>query len=367
MNINTKLEADASLITNIGIHFNLQGPIVSFSKIGSGHIHQTFQLKSQNDSMLLQRINQNVFPNIEALQTNLRVIESHFRVHKELLDINKMNYLKLREATDKTLFNENTHSWRAFEWIEDSESFDKAPNSDYAFEAALGFGRFIKILSYLPLSSLNSTIPDFHNGKKRWSEFELVLNRAGINRKNTANDLIEFAQKQKNILISITEKLESGLIPIRLTHNDTKLSNVLFHNDLAKVNCVIDLDTVMPGSVLFDFGDMVRTISCPANEDCDNEHEITINESYFEAICKGFASELKSIITKNEKKELLNGAKYMCLLIGLRFLTDYLNMDVYYPTKYENHNLIRARNQFKLVSELVKKENTLIKTINNIF
>lgn len=355
MSINSIIELDNPLLVQLADHFNLEGSIESFEKIGSGHIHQTFHLRSKTDSILLQRINSNVFPKVDELQNNLRIIEEHFKHYSSNLVDLGISFLQLRESVSKTLFKENAHYWRAFNWIDNSESFDSAPNSEYAFAAAQGFGRFVKILAYLPLSSIHTTIPDFHNGKRRWSEFEMALIKANPKRKLEATELVEFAQKRNELLISITQKIEKGIIPARLTHNDTKLNNILFYSDTPKAKCVIDLDTVMPGSILFDFGDMVRTITTIANEDCENIDEINIDEQYFEAICRGYAAEVKTLITEAEKEELLNGAKYMCLIIGLRFLTDFLNGDIYYPTQYENHNLIRARNQFRLVELLEKK------------
>ncbi|MFC2187700.1 phosphotransferase enzyme family protein [Fulvivirgaceae bacterium LMO-SS25] len=366
MSINLIIELDNPLLIQLADHFNLEGSIESFQKIGSGHIHQTFQLRSKTDSMLLQRINSIVFPKVDELQNNLRIIEEHF-THSSDLDDLGMSFLKLRKSVSKTLFKENAHYWRAFEWINSNESFDKAPNSEYAFAAAQGFGRFVKILSSLPLSSIHSAIPDFHDGKRRWNEFEKALIKANPKRKLDATELVEFAQKRNKLLISITQKIENGIIPARLTHNDTKLNNILFYSGIPKVKCVIDLDTVMSGCILFDFGDMVRTISNAANEDCENLGEINIDEQYFEAICRGYSAEVKTLITKDEKEELLNGAKYMCLIIGLRFLTDYLNGDVYYPTQYENHNLIRARNQFRLVEILEEKGKVWKEIINNNF
>lgn len=367
MNINSIIELDDPLLSQIANHFNLKGSIESFHKIGSGHIHQTFHLRSRTDSILLQRINSQVFPNVDLLQHNLRTIERHFKQYESDLDGFGMNYLRLRESDSKTLYKENTHYWRAFEWIESSQSFDKAPNSEYAFAAAQGFGRFVEILSYLPLSSIQSTIPDFHNGIRRWNEFEEAFIQADPKRKLDAHELIEFVRVRSNLLTSLTLKIKSNTIPTRLTHNDTKLNNILFYNELPKIKCVIDLDTVMKGSILFDFGDMVRTISNPANEDCEDLAEVSIDEQYFEAICQGYAAQVKNLITENEKEELLNGALYMCLIIGLRFLTDFLNGDIYYPTQFENHNLIRARNQFRLVEILEEKDLIWKEIINKSF
>lgn len=364
MSINSKLEINDPLLLQIANHFNLEGSIKSFDKIGSGHIHQTFHLRSRTDSILLQRINSQVFPKVDVLQNNLRTIEQHFKQYEPDLDGFGMNYLKLRESDSKTLYKENTHYWRAFEWIENSQSFDKAPNSEYAFAAAQGFGRFVKILSYLPISSIQSSIPNFHNGIRRWNEFEEAFIQADPKRKLDAKQLIEFAQKSSDLLISLTQKIDNGIIPTRLAHNDTKLNNILFQSEIPKIKCVIDLDTVMKGSILFDFGDMVRTIPTTANEDCENLTEINIDEQYFEAICQGYASQVKNLINETEKEELLNGAKYMCLIIGLRFLTDFLNGDIYYPTRFENHNLIRARNQFRLV-EILEEKNLVWKEIIN--
>jgi len=367
MSIKASELVEFDLIDRIAKHFNLGGTIQSFQKIGSGHIHRTFLLKSQTDAILVQNINHSVFSDLEALQTNLRVIEMHFSKYDEILFEKGMTYLKLREANDKTLLKDGLHYWRAFEWIESSESFDKALSPKYAYQAAVGFGQFIKTLSTLPLSAISLTIPDFHNGKRRWNEFEKALEKADANRYHLARALIDFAQHRKNILISFSEKIENGLIPIRLTHNDTKLNNILFHKGIAKVKCIIDLDTVMPGTILFDFGDMIRTICSTANEDCENLESVEIDEEYFTAICKGFASEIKDLITKNEQQELLNGAIFMCFIIGIRFLTDYLNGNIYYPIDYENHNLIRARNQFKLVSLLEDREETWQKIISQAF
>ncbi len=235
-------------------------------------------------------------------------------------------------------------------------SFEVIEKPEHAYEAAKAFGKMQRLCLDLNPKDFYETIPGFHNLDIRYEKFDRVLSCGDKERLFNAEEEIEFVLGQQKIAETITSLTKSGDLPIRITHNDTKLNNVLLDQKTGKGICVIDLDTLMPGIVLYDFGDMVRTFTSPVAEDEKDVTKVVLREEILEALAKGYLSELSAFLTKPEKQYLLMGAKYMILIIGLRFLTDYLQNDVYFKTKYADHNLVRARNQFALLRNLVDNE-----------
>jgi hypothetical protein len=256
--------------------------------------------------------------------------------------------------------------WRLMNFIPGSTSIEVAENPETAFEAAKAFGYFQNKIIDLKPDDFFSTIKDFHNLEMRMKSFYRVLEKNTKNRNQFASEEIKFVKSHEYLNNKLKELLESNQIPIRVTHNDTKINNVLLDKNTMKGISVIDLDTIMPGTILFDFGDMVRTFTSPAEEDEKNLSKVILRLEIFKAMAKGYLSQLKDSLTKTEIDYLVFGGKLMTFMIGLRFLTDFLDGDVYFKTKRENHNLDRCKTQFKLLTEMENIDDVLQRIIKEI-
>ena len=244
--------------------------------------------------------------------------------------------------------------WRVFEFVDGSISLDRPENTDQAYQAAQGYGKFLNALDQFPIQELNVTIPDFHNMKFRLRQFNEALGKAEKTRLQQANDQISFVKEKGDEMNKMYEQASYGLIPLRATHNDTKFNNVLLSSD--GKSTVIDLDTVMPGYSFYDVGDGLRSAAITADEDESDLSNIELNEAFYQAFLSGYLDATTDILTSTEKELLKQSGQYMAFIMGVRFLTDFLNGDVYYKTKYPDHNLVRAKNQL-YVSQLFAEFN----------
>ncbi len=255
--------------------------------------------------------------------------------------------------------DEKNKYWRCFLCIEEAHTRDTVETEAHAFAAGKAFAQFQKLLVDLPDGKLHETIPDFHNTQKRFHALEAAINADVNSRVQYCKREIDFALKREEYASVLINLLRTGDLPERITHNDTKLSNVMLDDQTEEALCVIDLDTVMPGTVLYDFGDMVRTSTCSAAEDETDLSKITLNVSWFRALAQGFLSEAQEFLTAIEREYLVFSGKLITFEQGIRFLTDYLEGDTYYKTQNGTHNLDRCRNQFKLVESIEEKEGEL--------
>lgn len=253
----------------------------------------------------------------------------------------------------------NGEYWRMLPFVEDTISLDVLSNPKQAFEAAKQFGKLSKLLDSFEVNSLKQTIVGFHDLNQRYKQFVLALNETTTQLKQMAKSEIDFAIDHKYVLDYFNSFKESKYFPDRVMHHDTKISNVLLDKSTYKGICVIDLDTIMPGKFISDLGDMMRTYLCAFSENETDLSKIKIRLPYFEAMIKGYLSEMKNSLTDTEKELILFSGKYMIYMQALRFLTDFLNENIYYPVNYFNQNLDRAKNQFKLLSELSLHEKEL--------
>ena len=269
----------------------------------------------------------------------------------------------VKNKNNKKLVKIDKDYWRCYKCIDCGNTYEHLDNKETFYEVGKTIGRFQKNLSNFPLHKLNQTIKDFHDTKKRYDKLITLLNKPNI-RINDCQKEIVFVKERENLVDIINKAIDMKLVPIRVTHNDTKLNNVMIDEN-GKGVCLIDLDTVMPGSLLFDYGDAIRTGATKALEDERDLRKVKIDKELFLYFSLGFLSEVKDILTSEEKKLLVTSAKVITLECGIRFLTDYLENDIYFKVDYETHNLIRARNQFKLVREIEKNEIILEKMIEN--
>ncbi len=352
----------------IARHFQIAGEFLEAAPYGSGHINDTycvvFNQGGPRVRYIFQRINHNIFKNPVALMENVQRVTAHLAAKVGGESDASRRVLTLIPTRSGAAFHcdaAGSH-WRVYIFIEAARGYDAVESPAQALSAAKAFGRFQKLLADLPAPRLNDTIPDFHHTPKRFAALEQAILADVAKRAMRAQAEIEFALRHK----AICRVLLDANLPERVTHNDTKFNNVLLDDATGEGICVIDLDTVMPGLALYDFGDMVRTTTSPAKEDEQDLSKVTMQFPMFEALARGYLSSAGEFLTPAEKRFLPFSGKLITFEIGIRFLTDYLAGDTYFKVHREGHNLDRCRTQFKLVESIEQQEekmNQLVETI----
>ncbi|MDR3229529.1 MAG: aminoglycoside phosphotransferase family protein [Puniceicoccales bacterium] len=344
----------------IATNFDILGDYISAKPYGSGHINDTFSaMYNQGGARvryIVQRVNHVVFKNPVALLQNVSRVCRHLR--------GKLRAAGVRDASRRALTLVPTYSgeewfrdddgnyWRCYILIEGVTAYDVVGHEAQAFAVAKAFGNFTNLLTDLGGGRLADVIPDFHNTPWRFANFQKALAADAHNRAADVRDEIAFVLAREKDCAIVTDALVRGDIPERVTHNDTKLNNVLIDEFTEAGMCVIDLDTVMPGSALYDFGDMVRTTAAAAKEDETDLSKVACRQGYFEALVRGYTESLGDSLTQTEKDLLAFSGKLMTFEVGLRFLTDYLEGDTYFKVAHPRHNLDRCRNQFAMVRSI---------------
>jgi Ser/Thr protein kinase RdoA (MazF antagonist) len=328
---------------------------VSVNSFGSGLINNTWMVASGSNNYILQRINQNVFKDPQAIADNIDNIGNYLAavhpLYKFTMPVTTVNGPSL-------LYIEGEGYFRMFLFVEGSHSKDVVETPEQAFEAAAQFGRFSNFLSGFDVTKLKSTIPNFHNLSLRYSQFLQALDNGNPERIKESTSLINILQNHGDIVTTYESITRSRDFKLRVTHHDTKISNVLFDGD-DKGLCVIDLDTVMPGYFISDVGDMMRTYLSPVSEEEKDYNKIEIREDFYKAVVQGYYTEMKDELTEAEKKHFFYAAAFLLYMQALRFLTDHLNNDVYYGAKYCGNNFVRANNQIVLLQRLIEKKEKL--------
>ena len=333
-------------------HFQIQGSPLRCKNFGHGHINYTFHvITDQNKQYILQRINTHVFKKPVELMENVIAVTQHIRTKVD----DPAKVLQFIPATDGKYYykDERRRYWRCYEFV--GGFCLEAPESDDDFyESAVAFGTFQQQLADFPAGTLHETIPNFHNTPDRYRLLKIAMDEDACDRVQYVQKELDFIMEREEEASTIQRMLESGELPLRVTHNDTKLNNVLLDLKSRKALCVLDLDTVMPGSSLFDFGDSIRFGAATAPEDCQELSRMTIDLHLFEVYTKGYLEGCHTL-TKKEIELLPLGAKTITLELAVRFLTDYLESDHYFKTLYPDHNLVRTRAQLRLVEEMEAK------------
>ncbi|MCX6251043.1 MAG: aminoglycoside phosphotransferase family protein [Bacteroidetes bacterium] len=351
-------------------HFEAESPFESVSSIESGHINDSYVIScsTKGSGYVLQRINHQVFKKIPELIDNILIVTRH--IEKKLSENGEPDCrfvpLQLVQVKNGGYYyqDQTGNYWRVFKYIEGSKSYDRVDTPQLAYEGGKAWGHFHFLTSDIPMDSLVETIPDFHNIDKRSGSFrEAVKNDPVLRAKNIMAE-IDFVESRTEEMRHILKPGNDLNFPLRVTHNDTKFNNILF-NDNAEAICIVDLDTVMPGFVLYDFGDAIRTGTNTCNEDEIHLEKVTINLQLFESYSHGYLKIARNFLTREEIHHLAFSAKFMTYIIGLRFLTDYLEGDKYFKIHSELHNLQRARAQFRLLSEMEQQYSTMQKIIDN--
>ncbi len=344
------------------------GQFIRATPHGNGHINDSYLAEFSRDGVpvraLLQRINTTIFTNPVALMENIERVSNHLADKYDSADHTSRTILHLHRTSKGESFflDPGGNYWRAFQFIDRAHSIDRIQNNNQAFEAGRAFGHFQRQLADLPAPRLQDTIPGFHYAPTRLGNLKKILAEDPIGRVKSAQPEIDFVFKR----LSLIRSLIDANLPERTTHNDCKLNNVLFDDETDKALCVIDLDTVMPGLLPFDFGDMVRTIPCSSDEDEQNLSKVKLNFKTFSALSRGYLSSVEGFITEDEKNLLVTGGMLITFLIGIRFLTDHLSGDKYFRIHREGHNLDRCRVQFRLLESIEEQKSKLEDLIASI-
>ena len=352
----------------IAREFTVEGEFIQALPFGGGHINETFcatfNLAGTTLRCILQRINHNVFRNPESLMENIERVTRHLSAQLTAEpDRDRRALTLIPDRAGRVLYVDPAGNyWRAWRFIEGARTFDAVQSAQQAYEGARAFGRFLEMLADLPAPRLHDTIPGFHFTPGRLAALEDAVVRDSAGRVQSAGPEIAFALARKSMAGAL---VNSGL-PERVTHNDTKINNVLLDDQTGEGICVIDLDTVMPGFAAYDFGDLVRSATCPAAEDERDLSKVTMRFDLFEALARGFLNGAGALLTRAEKDSLVLGGNLITFTMGIRFLTDYLNGDTYYKVHRANHNLDRCRTQFKLLESIEAQESRMEQFIRAI-
>lgn len=341
-------------LKEVVFQFIEQDDNVKIDPLGKGHINDSYKVESGNKEYVLQRINHNIFKNVHELQNNIYRVTSHIRAKLQAKGVSDVErrVLTLISTHDGALYYKDSNGdyWRVTLFIKDSKSYEEI-NSDLAYRAGMAFGDFQKMLEDIPGEPLFETIPNFHNMESRLEAFRESVNANRSGRLDEVADLVKEIEDRADEMCKAERLHREGKLPKRINHCDTKVNNVLFDAD-DHVLCVVDLDTVMPGYVLSDFGDFIRTGANTGAEDDKNLENVSVNLDIFEAYAKGYLKHAASFLTDIEIDNLAFGAKLLTYMQTVRFFTDYIDGDTYYKIAYPEHNLVRTKSQFKLLQSL---------------
>ncbi len=370
-----KKEISKQIVKRVINAFDTKHEFIEALPYGSGHINETFIATYQPDDgsgrkrYIFQRINTDVFKDPYALMDNIVGVTTYLKeyIKKQGGDPERetLNVVKTKDGNN---FYEDDEAgfWRCYDFVEDTITLQLIENPRDFYNSGRAFGKFQRVLADYPADTLNETIKDFHNTKVRYDNLMKAVQADVCGRAKDVQAEIEFAKARKEDTAILVDMLERGELPLRVTHNDTKLNNVLIDVNSGKCICVIDLDTVMPGLSVYDFGDSIRFGASTGAEDEVQLDKIWVDLELFEMFSKGFIKSAGNALTKQELLMLTMGAKLMTLECGMRFLTDHLSGDVYFKVHRDGHNLDRARTQFKLVSDMEQKWDSMNQIIANL-
>ena len=353
------------MINKILDNYNIKGKLINIKEDNTGNINKTYIITFINNGIeykyLVQQINTNVFNDPYILMENILGVTNYLKEQMILNNDNNHKVLEIIKTKDNNpmcyIYDDKgiKRYYRIYKYIDNSISYDKSFNKDIVYNTGKAFGNFQKLLNNYPMNSLNETIKDFHDTKKRYDKLIKDINNLSNDRVKEAYQEIEFIIKHQTICDLIINKLNNNTIPYRVTHNDTKVNNVLMNKETLDYLAVIDLDTVMPGSMLFDYGDGIRSTACTCLED---EHDLTkvkIDLELFESYTRGYLSEISDCITQEELNLMAKSIEIITLELAIRFLNDYINGDTYFKVEYNKQNLYRTKAQLALVKDIETK------------
>lgn len=358
------MESMTTVPEDILKRFDTHGQIDSIKPFGSGHINDSFLVKNADDrfpNYFLQRINHFVFKDVQGMMDNIHAVTEYLA--NKYQHENTYQTLRIVKARDGSLYTKYDEKyWRLYLFVEGLKSIDAPDSPELIHEGANGFGKFMTDLSGFNAHTLNITIPYFHHMPRRLKRLAEVVAQVSTFTEEEKSE-VEFVMAQSEDMCLLQRLQDAGKLPTRVTHNDTKFNNILFDED-NHAKCVIDLDTVMPGLVHFDYGDGIRTSASTCAEDEADLSIVDIDIESFEAFTSGYLEKTKEILTEPERETLLEGALMMTFIMGVRFLTDHLEGNKYYKTAYPNHNLVRARCQLELTRKMLARKPDLVSIVN---
>lgn len=357
-------------ISKIISNFKFAGDFIDAVPYGFGHINDTYAVTFKNADgskhrYILQRINSSIFRNPEKLMDNIEKVTQHIKqkLSAKGEDFSRKTLNIIYTSDGKSLLMYENQYWRAYDFIEGAKTYQIVENENHLYNAGKAFGNFQNLLSDFKADTLYEVIPDFHNTRKRYESFIEAVKADKFNRASGVKAEIDFVIERAQETGRIVELIESGKLPVRVTHNDTKFNNVMIDDETGEGICVVDLDTVMPGSSLYDFGDAIRSGTNPADEDEKDLSKVCMDLNFFERYTHGYLDATRDVLWEKEIELLPLGAKLMTLECGMRFLTDHLNGDVYFKIHREAHNLDRCRTQFKMVADMEQKWELMCETV----
>lgn len=351
-------------------NFRLESDVTDVVPLGNGLINDTYRVMTDGgEAYVLQRINHAIFKDVELLQRNIEAVTSHIRAKLETAgekDIRRkvLRFIPLRSA-DRTWWFDGTSYWRVSEFIEDSVTVENV-NPEYSYHAGRAFGNFQSMLADIPVE-LGETIPDFHNMELRARQLEQAMAQDAVGRASLDEVQAIYARMKEYMdeMCKAEQMHRDGILPKRVCHCDTKVSNMLFDKD-GEVLCVIDLDTVMPNFIFSDYGDFLRTAANKVAEDCPQIDKVELDMEIFKAFTKGYLESASSFLTAVEKENLPYAAALFPFMQAVRFFADYINGDTYYKTAYPEHNLVRTRNQMALFASVMAHRDEMQRYISNM-
>jgi hypothetical protein len=354
-------------LQEISKRFQIYGEILHAETLKIGHINETYTATYDQGGTRVryihQKINKHVFKNPAAVMKNVMRVTTHIRKKLEarkVRDVTRRSLIVIPTRDGKSFHqNGDQEVWRTFVFVEGVETYESVQTPQQAFQAGRAFGEFQHLLVDLPGERLVETIPDFHHTRKRFTALQAAIEKDHYNRAKDAKEEIEFALKHEAVVDVLLDGMAKGRIPERITHNDTKFNNVMLDVLTGEAMCIVDLDTVMPGCALYDFGDMVRTTTSPTLEDETDLSKVKMQMPMFKKLAEGYISTAGQFLTRAEKSHIAFSGKLITFEIGIRFLTDFLSGDSYFRIHRAGHNLDRCRTQFKLVESIERQEEAM--------
>ncbi|HWX20465.1 MAG TPA: aminoglycoside phosphotransferase family protein [Candidatus Binatia bacterium] len=361
-------------LQDISKKFQIYGEILHAETLKIGHINETYTATYDQGGTRVryihQKINKSVFKNPASVMKNVMRVTMHIRKKLEargVRDLTRRSLIVIPTRDGNSYYqNGDSEVWRTFVFVEGVETYEAVQSPQQAYQAGRAFGEFQHLLVDLPGDRLFETIPDFHHSRKRFGALQQALKNDHYNRAKDAKGELDFAFKHEPVVDVILNAMAKGKIPERITHNDTKFNNVMLDVLTGEAMCIVDLDTVMPGCALYDFGDMVRTTTSPTLEDEPDLSKVKMQMPMFKKLAEGYLATAGQFLTKAEKSHIAFSGKLITFEIGLRFLTDYLSGDSYFRIHRPAHNLDRCRTQFKLVESIERQEEAMQKHVDRL-
>lgn len=355
----------------IAKRFAIEGDLVEIIPFGEGHINDTYRVQTRTGSgairkYTLQRLNRTVFSRPHEVLENFKAVTEFLkqRISEEQGDVARETLTLIpAQSGELGVLDADGEMWRMYCYIDDCKTRQISDSPESFAAAGEGFARFLRRLDRFPADCLHEVIPHFHDTRDRFRKLRRAMEENRSGRLEQAKRELAQALSWENQASYLMERLEAGMLPLRVTHNDTKINNILFDDETDRALCVIDLDTIMPGLVAYDFGDANRAGAATAREDEPNLELVHFNEAYYEAYARAYLAEMGAILTEEEVRSLPMGCFLMTLECGVRFLTDFLDGDVYFKCAYPEHNLVRARTQLCMAAEIESRLAHMTETV----